>query len=42
MIDAILEEQADQQKMQGVLIEEFFYPPEEQQDTQGMNVVQRH
>ena len=39
IIDAILEEQADQQKMQGVLTEELFDFPEEQQETQGMNVV---
>ena len=28
--------------MQDVLTEEIFYCPEEQQETQGMNVVQRH
>ena len=42
IIDTILEEQADQQQMQDVLIEELFDYLEEQQETQGMNIVQRH
>ena len=42
MIDTILEEQADQQQRQGELTEELFDCPEEQQETQGMNTVQRH
>ena len=42
IIDAIFEEQADQQRMQGVLTGELFGCPEELQETQGMNVVQRH
>ena len=42
IIDIILEEQADQQQMQDVLTEEPFDCPEEQQETQGMNTVQRH
>ena len=33
IIDAILEEEANQQQMQGVLTEELFYCPEEQQET---------
>ena len=39
IIDEIFEEQVDQQQMQGVLTEELFDCPEEQQETQGMNIV---
>ena len=42
IIDTILEEQADQQQRHDVLTEELFDCPEEQQETQGMNIVQRH
>ena len=42
IIDTILEEQADQQQRQDVLTEELFDCPEEQQETHGMNIVQRH
>ena len=42
IINTIMEEQADQQQMKDVLIEELFDYPEEQQETQGMNVVQGH
>ena len=42
IINTIMEEQADQQQMKDVLIEELFDYPEEQQETQGMNAVQRH
>ena len=42
IIDTILEEQVDQQQRQDVLTEELFDCPEEQQETQGMNIVQRH
>ena len=40
IIDAILEEQAEQQKMQDVLNEELVEWSEEQQETQDINVVQ--
>ena len=39
IIDTILKEQANQQQMQDVLTEELFDCPEEQQETQGMNIV---
>ena len=39
IIDTILEEQADQQQRHNVLTKELFDCPEEQQETQGMNVV---
>ena len=42
IIDAILEEQADQQQMQDVLTEELVEWSEEQQEAQDMNVVQGH
>ena len=42
IIDTIMEEQVDQQQMQDVLIEELFDCPKEQQETQGMNIVQGH
>ena len=42
IIDTILEEQVDQQKRHDMLIEELFNCPEEQQKSQGMNIVQRH
>ena len=42
IIDTILEEQADQQQRRDVLTKELFDYPEEQQETQGMNIVQRH
>ena len=42
IIDTILEEQSDQQQRQDVLTEELFDCLEEQQETQDMNIVQRH
>ena len=39
IIDTLLEEQADQQKMQDVLTEELFDCPEEQQETLGKNTI---
>ena len=42
IIDTILKEQNDQQQRQDVFTEELFDCPEEQQETQGMNIVQRH
>ena len=39
IIDSILEEQANQQQRQDVLTKELFDCPEEQQETQGMNIV---
>ena len=42
IIDTILEEQADQQQRQDVLTEELFDCSKEQQETQGMNIVQMH
>ena len=42
IIDTILEEQADQQQRHDVFTEELFDRPEEQMETQGMNIVQRH
>ena len=42
IIDIILEEQADQQQRKDVLTEELFDCPKKQQETQGMNIVQRH
>ena len=42
VIDIILEEQADQQKIQDVLTEELVDCSEEQQEAQDMNIVQGH
>ena len=42
IINTILEEQDDQQQRHDVFTEELFGCPEEQQETQGMNIVQRH
>ena len=42
IIDTILEEQADQQKIHDVLTEELVECSEEQQETQNMKLVQGH
>ena len=42
IIDTILEEQANQQRMQDVLIEELAKCSEEQQEAQDMKLVQGH
>ena len=39
IIDTILEDQADQQQRQGVLTQELFDYPEEQQETQGLIIL---
>ena len=42
IIDTIMEDQDDQQQRHDVLTEALSDCPEEQQETQGMNIVQRH
>ena len=42
IIETILEEQAVQQQMQDVLTEELVDCPEEQQEAQVVNILQRH
>ena len=42
IIDTILEEQDDQQQRHDILTKELSDCPKEQQETQGMNIVQRH